>query len=266
MSDGPVVDASDAYTSPPPQPDRWVAWLRYPISVTVTRPGASMRFTSAPLSDRRVRRRREAALRVPITLAALAAFALTASASTGQESAPAPERMVLTAADLPAGFVVVRRGTGPWTNADVIRERGNRAGRELRRWGRITGYRATYRQRDPAGGALPGVIEFDAAVALFRTAAGAHSALTRGSAGCRTKGWTRIPLAGNRPVGPDTQVCTRGFHSRGMRFRVFAVQWRNGRATGGVAVLHVEGAVTAHAALRGGYEQNRRMGAELARR
>ena len=54
VNDGPMVDASDAYTEREPEPDGWATWLRYPTGVTVANPGDSMRFTFALLFDRRI--------------------------------------------------------------------------------------------------------------------------------------------------------------------------------------------------------------------
>jgi hypothetical protein len=173
--------------------------------------------------------------------------------------------MVLRASDLPRGFVVVRAETGPYTNSDVIRDFGPALAPKLRRWGRITGYRAFYRQRDSARGALPGVIGFGASVALYRSARGAHAALADRAGGCRNKAFTIIGLGGHRPVGPDTLVCTRGTEIGTARGRIFLVQWRNRRATGGVYVVALQGAVTPLAALTGARRQNRRMTAELRR-
>jgi hypothetical protein len=189
-------------------------------------------------------------------LAALVGAAAAASSIT-------PSRMVLQVSDLPPGFVVIRKETGPKTNSDVIREHGRAFAKKLRRWGRITGFAAVYQQRDPNRGSLPGVLDFGASVALWRTAQGAHAALTDPSLGCRHTGFTIIGLAGHRPVGPDTTVCTTGKRIKGVRTRMFIVQWRNGRATGVVFVIAIEGAVTAQAALTGGYRQNRRMTAQL---
>jgi hypothetical protein len=90
---------------------------------------------------------------------------------------------------------------------------------------------------------LPGVFELGAGVALFRTASGAHASLVDRSSDC-TRKFTVIPLAGHQPVGPDTLVCTIGKVLGRVHARVFLVQWRNGRATGGVYVVAVEGAVT----------------------
>jgi hypothetical protein len=107
------------------------------------------------------------------------------------------------------------------------------------------------------------VIGFGAAVALFRSAHGAHAALADRIAGCRNKTFTIIGLGGHRPVGPDTLVCTRGKRLGDARVRIFVVQWRNGRATGSVYVSAFEGAVTPVAALTGARKQNRRMTAEF---
>jgi hypothetical protein len=187
------------------------------------------------------------------------------SAPAVAASTPASSRMVLRASDLPPGFVVVRGETGPYTNGDVIHDFGRAIAAKLRLWGRITGYRAFYRQRDSARGALPGVIGFGASVALYRSARGAHAALADRAGGCRNKAFTIIGLGGHRPVGPDTLVCTRGTEIGTARGRIFLVQWRNRRATGGVYVVALQGAVTPLAALTGARRQNRRMTAELRR-
>jgi hypothetical protein len=203
-------------------------------------------------------RLRARALATGVVLALLAAPAVAASS-------PAPSRMVLRASDLPPGFLVVRRETGPDTNSDVVRDLGPAIQPKLRRWGRVTGYRAVYKQRDIEKGALPGVIEFGASAALYRSARGAHAALADRAGGCRYKTFTIIGLGGHRPVGPDTLVCTRGARFGTARVRIFLVQWRNRRATGAVYVAAFEGAVTPVAALTGARKQNRRMTAELRR-
>jgi hypothetical protein len=195
----------------------------------------------------------------PATGAALALLVASAHAA----STARPSRMVLHVPDLPPGFVVVRSETGPQTNGDLIRSHGRALAPKLRRWGRITGYRALYRQRDPVNGSLPGVLEFGAAVGLYRSAPGAHASSADRSSPCRQKGYTIIGLGGHRPVGPDTIVCTLGARARGVRVRIFLVTWRNGRATGGVFVGAVEGSVTALTALIGARKQNHRMAAEL---
>ena len=188
------------------------------------------------------------------------------AASAVAASTPATSRMVLRAADLPPGFVVVRAQTGPYTNRDVVRDFGRAIVPRLRRYGRITGYRAFYRQRDPARGSLPGVIGFGASVTLYRSAGGAHAGIADRAGGCRSKGFTPIGLDGHAPVGPDTLVCTRGARLGTARARVFLVQWRNGRAAGSVYVVALEGAVTPLTALVGARKQNRHMTAELRRR
>jgi len=195
------------------------------------------------------------ALVIGVLLVPLAGAAVAASA-------PATSRMVLRASDLPPGFVVVPKETGPYTNRDVIHDFPTLAAK-LRRFGRITGYKAFYRQRDPARGALPGVIAFGASVTLYRTARGAHAALADPAAGCRSKSFSVVTLGRHRPVGPDTLVCTRGKRIGAARVRIFLVQWRNQRATGGVYVISLEGAVTPLTALTGARKQNRRMTAQL---
>jgi hypothetical protein len=204
--------------------------------------------------------------RGPWTVPALAIGAVLGLLAASAASAPAPSRTVLRASDLPPGFVVVRTETGPYTNSDVIRDFGRAIAPKLRRWGRVAGYRAFYRQRDPARGALPGVIGFGASVTLYRSAHGAHAALADRAGGCRNKAFTIIGLGGHRPVGADTLVCTRGMRRGNARARIFLVQWRNRLATGSVYVAALEGAVTPLAALTGARRQNHRMAAQFRRR
>jgi hypothetical protein len=218
----------------------------------------SRRFSERVSVESAEPRPRVLALATGVVLALLAAPAVAASG-------PAPSRMVLRASDLPPGFLVVRGETGPYTNSDVVRDFGPSLEPKLRRWGRVTGYRALYRQRDIKKGSLPGVIEFGASATLYRSARGAHAALADRAAGCRNRTFTIIGLGGHRPVGSDTLVCTRGTRIGTARARIFLVQWRNRRATGGVYVEAFEGAVTPVAALTGVREQNRRMTAELLR-
>jgi len=201
---------------------------------------------------------------LPLSVAATLVLAASGGFSTAASSITA-SRMVIRASDLPAGFVVVKKETGPKTNGELIREHGRAFAKKLRRWGRITGFSAVYRQRDPGRGKLPGVFDFGGSVALWRTAQGAHAALAEPGLGCRHTGFTIIGLDGHRPVGPDTLVCTTSNRIKGARLRTFVIQWRNRRATGVVFVVAVDGAVTAQAALTGGYRQNRRMAAQLRR-
>jgi hypothetical protein len=171
--------------------------------------------------------------------------------------------MVLEASDLPPGFAVEAQGTGVQTNQDVIHKFGRAIAPKLRRWGRLTGYAVTYQQSDPKSGALPGVFAFLGAVALYRTPAGAHASLQAPPLGCRGSGFEPITLAGHRPPGPDTVLCTQGTTINGARVRTFLVQWRRGRATGGTAVSEIEGATTPQAALTAAYTQDKRMRAVL---
>jgi hypothetical protein len=98
----------------------------------------SLELVSLQFAEPRPRAR---ALATGVVLALLAAPAVAASG-------PAPSRMVLRASDLPPGFLVVRSETGPDTNSDVVRDLGPAIQPKLRRWGRVTGYRAVYKQRD----------------------------------------------------------------------------------------------------------------------
>jgi hypothetical protein len=175
------------------------------------------------------------------------------------------KRMVVQRSDLPRGFVLRASESGPRPNARVVREHGPSTRAKLRRWGRITGYVAVYGARDASKGELPGVFSILGNVSLYRTPAGARSSLGDRDAGCGRADATPIPLAGQAPIGPQTRLCSLIRRINGVDTRLFLAQWRNGRATGGVAVHAVEGAVTPLTALIVGRKENRRMTAELAR-
>jgi hypothetical protein len=200
-----------------------------------------------------------------LTLALAGVAAVFAAPTLAQNRTPNPGRMVLRASDLPLGFAAAAGQTGPHTNRDVIREKGKAFAPKLLRWGRITGYRAVYTQRDVSNGSLPGVVEFGADASLYRTARGAHAALTDQGPGCK-KDEAVVPLAGHRPFGADTLICTHAESvSRGHVLRVFRVQWRTDRATGSVGVVMADGAATVMTAWTAAQAQNRHMTAELRR-
>jgi hypothetical protein len=167
--------------------------------------------------------------------------------------------MVLRASDLPPGFVAVRDQTGPYTNGDAIRDKGRA---KIRHWGRVTGFRAVYRQRDVANGSLPGVFEFAAEVSLYGTIRGAHASLVDPRSGCM-RDEVVVPLAGHQPFAPDTLICTASELVSGARVRTFRMRWRNGRATGSVAVVTAEGAATAQTVWAAAVKQHRHMTAGL---
>src|SRR5262245_30334901 len=112
-------------------------------------------------------------LRLLLLGAALAIVVGPAAASTNV----ALNRMILKSADLPAGFAVVASRTGPFTNREIVKEVGESVAPALERYGRITGYRANYVQRDPEHGAAPGMFSVQASISLYRTQRGAHAAI-----------------------------------------------------------------------------------------
>jgi hypothetical protein len=191
--------------------------------------------------------------------ATAAAVVLLAAAALAASTAPVPARMVLRASDLPPGFIAVRDQTGPYTNSDAIRDKGRA---KIRQWGRISGFRASYQQRDIANGSLPGVVAFAAEVSLYRTIRGAHASLVDPRFDCK-RDEVVVPLAGHRPFAPDTLICTASELVSGARVRTFRMRWRNGRATGSVAVVTAEGAATAQTAWAAAVKQNRHMTAGL---
>jgi hypothetical protein len=197
-----------------------------------------------------------------VGLATGTAIAALAGLALAHSDVAVPSRMVLRASDLPSGFLAVRDQTGPHTNGDVVREKGRAFARKLRTWGRIGGFRAVYRQRDPSHGSLPGILEFATDVSLYRSARGAHAALADPMSRCKDDEEV-VLLAGHRPFASDTLICTAGELVSGERLRIFRVRWRNGRATGSVAVVLAEGAGTARTAWTAARMQNQRMTAGL---
>jgi hypothetical protein len=63
--------------------------------------------------------------------------------------------------------------------------------------------------------------------------------------------------------GSDTLICTASEVASGERVRVLRVRWRNGRATGSLAVVVAEGAGTAGTAWTAAQMQNQHMTAGL---
>ena len=172
--------------------------------------------------------------------------------------------MILKRSDLPAGFIVVAARTGPYGNRDVVREAGRRVAPLLRRYGRITGYRANYVQTDPRHGAMRGVFGFQASLSLYPTARRARAAMrVRNLGGCRQDGFKLERLRGQRPIGKDTVVCSFSPAVMGNQLRMFMVQWRSGRITASVAMFAQRNAASKAAVLATARMQNRHMAAAL---
>ena len=156
-----------------------------------------------------------------------------------------PRLLVLQQTDVPAGFTVDRRQTGPRTNEREAQGRA-RIRALLSRWGRIAGYQVEFER----GTALVG-----SGVDLFRDASGASAMLAYYDREFRRSG---IRGLRRRAIGLGA-----GGYLYGARAStaLIVVVWREGRAFAGVVVSQL----TQERALALARVQSRRIATALRR-
>jgi hypothetical protein len=147
-----------------------------------------------------------------VAFALLGAVALPAGAATVD-----PKVLVVTAAEVPAGFRIDRDETGLRTNEREARDHPET--RSLfRRWRRVTGYQARYEKGGDAS--------IQARADLFKSASGARDLqrwVVREMQRAGIKGLVSAPAR----IGSESRVYSFG--------RLVIVYWRYGRAWSGVA-------------------------------
>lgn len=143
--------------------------------------------------------------------------------------------IVLTHAQVPTGFsVVVSRSYTP----AQIASQGTWTLAQLRRWGYEGGYERQFDRGVSSGN--PAQISSDAGV--YRTVAGAKSALAANAAACHKGLWRELPLA--KPVGTGAHLCTLTTTIRGAAARVYFLVWTLGRFKSAVTLTGLSGSIS----------------------
>jgi hypothetical protein len=159
--------------------------------------------------------------------------------------------MVLRAADVPAGFMLVF--SHGYTPAQIAAQ-GTWTASQLKNWKYEAGYEVQFDRG--ADGSDPAQISSDAGA--YRTAAGARRALSANGTACQQGLWRELSL--DEPVGTAAHLCTLTTTLRGYQVQVFFVVWTVGRFKGAIALTGLHGQVSAGDAVALARIQATRMG------
>jgi hypothetical protein len=184
-----------------------------------------------------------------IVTAAVLALAVVFVAVAG--AAPSPKKMVLTRLDLSSAFV--SDGATPVTNADVVAG-GAVTSAQLASWGRIDGYKATFKIKTNRAVAnkLTGPIYIVSGANTYSSAAGAHAAwLVQLSTFKKTAG---VHTAKGKRVGSESKLFTYTTSAKvqGVRitYIVYVYTWRSGSNTASIMCEGIKGRIDKSAATK----------------
>ncbi|MGC9974358.1 MAG: hypothetical protein ABSC36_03055 [Gaiellaceae bacterium] len=191
---------------------------------------------------------------VPVFLALAVVFVAAAGA------APSPAKMVLTRLDLSSAFV--SDGATQVTNADVVAG-GAATDAQLASWGRIDGYKATYKIKTNRAVAnkLMGPIYIVSSANTYSAAAGAHAAwLVQVSSAKKTAG---IHSAKARRVGDESKLFTYTQSAKvqgvTVTYLIFLYSWRSGSNTASIMCEGIKGRIKQTAVIKLALKQQSRI-------
>jgi hypothetical protein len=193
-----------------------------------------------------------------ILIAAFLALAVVFVAAAG--AAPSPKKMVLTRNDLSSAFLL--DGATQVTNADVVAS-GAATDAQLTGWGRIDGYKATYKIKTNRAFAnkLTGPIYIVSSANTYSAAAGAHAAwLVQLAAVKKTAG---VHTAKARRVGSESKLFTYTQSAKvqgvTVTYLVFIYTWRSGSNTAALLCEGIKGRIQQAAAFKLALKQQSRI-------
>lgn len=182
---------------------------------------------------------------VPVFLALAVVFVAAAGA------APSPTKMVLTRLDLSSAFV--SDGATRVTNADVVAG-GAATDAQLTGWGRIDGYKATYKIKTNRAVAnrLTGPFYIVSTANTYSAAAGAHAAwLVQLSSIKKTAG---VHTTKARRVGSESKLFTYTQSAKvqgvTVTYMIFSYTWRSGSNTASITCEGIKGRITQKAVIK----------------
>jgi len=187
-------------------------------------------------------------------LASSVAVAGVALAST------APQQLVLRLSDLPAGFSVDRKETGPRSNAVVARETTSTLA-QLTAWGRIGGYQATFTREPTLRGLLAGSLQVQSIASVYRTTRGSAASFVHTRTACRKAPFKQLSIGGR--LGHEAAYCSAQRQSAGQKIAVYVFVWRRDSISAAVLLAGLAGVVDPTEAVALGRKQDARMVAAL---
>lgn len=192
----------------------------------------------------------------------LAALAVAASITATNASARsiAPQQLVLRLTDLPAGFALDRKQTGPRSNAAVARDTSSTLS-QLKRWGRIGGYQATFTREPTLRGLLAGSLEVQSLASVYRTARGAAASFVQSRTVCKKSPFTRLSIGAR--LGHGAVYCSMQQRRSGQKITVYLLAWRRGSVTAAILLGGLAGVVDPTEAVTLAHKQDARIARAL---
>lgn len=143
-----------------------------------------------------------------------------------------PEALVLRTGDLPAGFSVDAKETGPVSNADVAAGRPAGYAQRLDEWGRLDGYTAAFERK--SGDDLGGAVMVESRSSVYSKTDGAADSLTAGLPEYAEAGFREVKSAVD--LGDELHVFSTTAATRGQTLEYVVAAWRTGPVLSTVVV------------------------------
>jgi hypothetical protein len=151
-----------------------------------------------------------------------------------------PAAIVLAPGDLPAGFAVDPAGTGSRPNARAAKEFDVPLA-AFRRWGRVTGYEASFTRATRLDRRRRGAVSVTSGVSVYRDAGGAHAAYAFNVKRCRRAPFARpAPAAG---VGQEALLCGAAVERGGQTAILYPLIWRRDRVFAAITAVGLPGQI-----------------------
>ncbi len=178
--------------------------------------------------------------------------------STSSAATTDPKKMVLTLADLPAGFALAKGYYAD--NARAAKESKNQTVADFTRWGRTNGYEADFKRS-----AITGILEIDSSASTYKTAKGAadstHDSYAAGEKPQLLDGkkvaFKRVSTGAR--IGHEARMYSLDVKSQGLSVTFYAVVWRYGTVKSALLVGGLTGTVDAAVAVKLAQKQQARI-------
>lgn len=178
---------------------------------------------------------------------------------------PEPASLVLQLADLPAGFALKRRESGPLSNAKAARltQDDPDYAEKLEKWGRVGGYEATYEKEASLRSAFRGALSITSRASTYRTEAGAADSFEDG---LRSALEHFKELSPGSTLGDESHLLSYASKSKnGFEAQVYVLIWRHDRVLSTILMAGLKGITGPDEIIELGKKQEARIRDALAK-
>ena len=132
---------------------------------------------------------------------------------------------------------------------------------KLTRWGRITGFQATFTREPTLRGLLAGALEVQSLASIYRTRHGAAASFVETRRACLKPPFKQLSVG--RRLGHEAAYCVATRKSGNTKVTVYVLAWRRNNVTAGVLLAGLAGVVDSTEAVRLARKQDARIAATL---